>query len=322
MEKCHYGWVVDSNLDLIRSDSIEVVGCAVTLPFSACYDTMGPVMRTLVFSCLLVFSVAVYLDAQDATKSNPMRPDPNMLRPIDAYDSVFIEELTWLEVRDALRAGDDTVIVATGGIEQNGPYLALGKHNYILRATTEAIARKLGNALVAPIVAFVPEGAIDPPSGHMLYPGTISLREETFRALLTDIAESLHLHGFKHIIFLADSGGNPGSMIAVAKALSKKWGGGIHYIAEYYDYADVTRFLESEGIYQVDEGYHDDVGISSQMLVVDPNTVRMKQRVAKGKMSINGVSLLPPDGVRIGEKVIEYRANRAVAAIQKAIAFQ
>ncbi len=214
------------------------------------------------------------------------------------------------------------MIVATGGIEQNGPYLALGKHNYILRATTEAIARKLGNALVAPIVPFVPEGGIDPPSGHMLYPGTISLREETFRALLTDIAESLRVHGFRNIVFLADSGGNPGGMIAVAEALSKKWGGGIHYIAEHYDYVDVKRFLDSEGIHQVDEGYHDDVGISSQMLVVDPNTVRMKQRMAKGKMSINGVSLTPPKGTEIGKKVIEYRANRVVAAIQKATASQ
>ena len=279
-------------------------------------------MRTLPFSLVFVLTIAAHLFAQDAKKPDPMRPDPNMPRPIDAYDSVFLEELTWLEVRDALRAGNDTVIVATGGIEQNGPYLALGKHNYILRATTEKIARKLGNALVAPIVPFVPEGGIDPPSGHMLYPGTISLREETFRALLTDIAESLHLHGFRHIIFLADSGGNPGGMTAVAEALSKKWGGGIRYIAEHYDYADVKRFLESEGIHQVDEGYHDDVGISSQMLVVDPNTVRMKQRMAKGKMSINGVSLAPPKGTEIGKKVIEYRANRVVAAIQKAAAFQ
>ena len=71
---------------------------------------------------------------------DPASPDPELLRPIDAYDSVFIEELTWLEVRDAMRSGKTTIIIATGGIEQNGPYLALGKHNYILRATTEAIA--------------------------------------------------------------------------------------------------------------------------------------------------------------------------------------
>src|SRR5262245_61522841 len=87
-----------------------------------------------------------------ATKpaANPMRPDPNASRPIESVDSVFLEELTWMEVRDAIRAGKTTAIIASGGIEQNGPYLALGKHQYVLRATTEAIARKLGNALVAP----------------------------------------------------------------------------------------------------------------------------------------------------------------------------
>src|SRR5690242_600339 len=81
------------------------------------------------------------------TAPDPVNPDPNLPRPIEAVDAVFVEELTWMEVRDALKAGKSTVIIATGGVEQNGPYLATGKHNYILRATTEAIARKLGNAL-------------------------------------------------------------------------------------------------------------------------------------------------------------------------------
>src|SRR5262245_43351355 len=104
-----------------------------------------------------------------------LNPNPNAPRPIEALDTVFIEEMTWMEVRDALKAGKTTVLIATGGVEQNGPYLATGKHNYVLRATTEAIARKLGNALVAPIVAFVPEGDIDPPTSHKI--GRASCRE-------------------------------------------------------------------------------------------------------------------------------------------------
>ena len=109
---------------------------------------------------LIVLLAAGLLSA----RSDPLSPDPNTPRPIEAVETVFVEEMTWMEVRDALRAGKTTVIVPTGGVEQNGPYLATGKHNYILRATTEAIARKLGNALVAPIIAFVPEGDIDPRS--------------------------------------------------------------------------------------------------------------------------------------------------------------
>src|SRR5437879_5905437 len=102
-----------------------------------------------------------------AAVPDPVNPDPNSARTIEAVDSVFIEELTWMEIRDAMKTGKTTVIIPTGGVEQNGPYLVTGKHNYILRATTEAIARKLGNALVAPIVPFVPEGDIEPASLHM-----------------------------------------------------------------------------------------------------------------------------------------------------------
>ena len=251
-------------------------------------------------------------------------PDPNMPRPIEAVDSVFMEELTWLEVRDGMRAGKSTAIIATGGIEMNGPYLVTGKHNYVLRATTEAIARKLGNALVAAIVPYVPEGNIDPPSGHMRYPGTISLREETYRALLTDIAASLRTHGFEHIILLGDSGGNVAGMKAVAEDLSKKWAGGkttIHHVAEHYDYPAVTKWLETQGVKQTDEGHHDDYGITSIMMTVDPNTVRLKQRMAKGKASINGVKLVPvAKTVEIGKRVVEYRASVVAEAIRKAIA--
>jgi creatinine amidohydrolase/Fe(II)-dependent formamide hydrolase-like protein len=256
------------------------------------------------------------------TLSRALTPDPNMPRPIDAYDSVFIEELTWLEVRDAMRAGMTTVIIATGGVEQCGPYLATGKHNIVLRATTEAIARKLGKALVAPIVAFVPEGDIEPPTQHMKYPGTISLREETFKQLLGDIAASLKAHGFEHIILIGDSGGNQRGMKEVAEELSAKWARGkttIHFIPEYYDYPGATKYMESLGVKQVDEGIHDDFVISSIMMTIDPNAVRMKQRAAKGKLSINGVSLQPPNSIEMGKKAVEYRAGITVAAIRKAL---
>src|SRR5262245_46961967 len=90
-------------------------------------------------------------------------------------DTVFLEQLTWDEVRDSIAAGKTTVIVPTGGTEQNGPHMALGKHNVRVAANADAIARRLGNALVAPVMAYVPEGGIDPPTGHMRFAGTISL---------------------------------------------------------------------------------------------------------------------------------------------------
>ena len=85
---------------------------------------------------------------------------------------MFLDELTWTEVRDRLEAGTSTVIVASAGTEQNGPHMVLGKHKFIVRHTSEPIARRLGNALVAPIITYVPEGGIDPPTGHMRYPGS------------------------------------------------------------------------------------------------------------------------------------------------------
>jgi creatinine amidohydrolase/Fe(II)-dependent formamide hydrolase-like protein len=249
-------------------------------------------------------------------------PDPNMARPIDGYDTVFLEEMTWLEVRDAMRAGKRTVILATGGIEMNGPYLALGKHNYVLRATTEAIARELGDALVAPIVAFVPEGNIDPPTGMMRYPGTISLTKATFKALLTEIAQAMRAHGFEQVILIGDSGGNQEGMKEVAAELTTAWGPApsttIHYIAEYYDYPGLTRYLETLGVHEVDEGHHDDIGISSQMAVVDPRTVRYEQRVKAGRASINGVSLVPLEKtLALGRQAVGWRARTTVAAIRK-----
>ncbi|MSR60403.1 MAG: creatininase family protein [Planctomycetaceae bacterium] len=267
-----------------------------------------------------LFSVSAFFAAE---MPDPVNPDPNGKRPIESVDSVFIEELTWMEVRDAMRSGKKSVLVATGGVEQNGPYLAAGKHNYILKATTEAIARKLGNMLVAPIVPFVPEGDIDPPGLHMKYPSTISVTEETYRSLLVDICASLKTHGFEQIVLIGDSGGNQDGMKAVAAALNEKWSGSktrVHFIPEYYDYPGVEKYLEAQGIKQTPEGLHDDLGTTAQMMAVDPATVRMKQRIAAGKFSINGVSLAPAEKtIALGKKIVEYRAGLSVEKIRQAI---
>jgi creatinine amidohydrolase/Fe(II)-dependent formamide hydrolase-like protein len=269
-------------------------------------------------------TAAIALAAWLAALPDPIKPDPNTPRPMAAVDSVFIEDLTWMEVRDAMKAGKDTVIVATGGVEQNGPYLVTGKHNVVLRGTTEAIARKLGNTLVAPIVPFVPEGDIDPPTLHMLYPGSISLTEATFQALLTDICASLKTHGFKRIILIGDSGGNQDGMKAVAAALSQKWKGGptkIAFIPEYYNNtAPITKWLESQGIKQTPEGLHDDFAMEATMLAVDPNSVRMKQRIASGNFRTNGVELAPAEKtIALGKKIIDLRAEDTVKAIRQAL---
>ena len=221
--------------------------------------------------------------------------------PLPLPNTVWIEEMTWMDVRDSLKAGNTTAIIATGGMEPNGPWLVTGKHNYVLKTNCEAIARKLGNALCAPIVAYVPEGRIDPPSGHMRSPGTISLREETFQALLTDIAHSLKVHGFKSIIMIGDSGGNQAGQKAVADKLTAQFAGAA-FVATI------------PGYYTAPPG-------TPNVLRTDPNSVRWEARVKTKKATINGVDISNLNRSREWARaIVDARATRTVELIKQAIA--
>jgi creatinine amidohydrolase/Fe(II)-dependent formamide hydrolase-like protein len=244
---------------------------------------------------------------------------------------VFLEQMSWTQIRDAITNGHTTVIVATGGVEQNGPYVATGKHNYLVRAMAEAVARELGQTLIAPVVAFVPEGTIDPPSGHMKYPGTISLRKETYTSLLVDICSSLKQHGFTDIVLIGDSGGNQRGMLEAARALNAKWKGGparVHNIPEYY-HQDMWSFdyLKTLGIHQEPDvksasraGVHSDYHYESILATVDPALIRARERMAEGTFSINGVDLNPlGQTIANGRKLIEYRSRITADAIRKAV---
>ena len=248
----------------------------------------------------------------------------DVANPLPQPNTVWLEEMTWIDVRDALKAGKTNIIVPTGGMEPNGVWLVTGKHNYVLHANCEAIARKMGNALCAPIVKFVPEGGIEPKTGHMTSPGTITAREETYQMLLTDIAESLQAHGFKNVIFIGDSGGNQKGQQAVADKLTAKWAGkalALH-IGEYYDYASVSKYMEGQGIKEgKSDGMHDDVIITLNMFVDDPKSVRYDERVKAGKASINGVDVSDrAKNSELAKKIVEFRATKTIEAINKHIA--
>ena len=247
--------------------------------------------------------------------------------PLPMPNTVWIEEMTWMDVRDSLKAGNTTAIIATGGMEPNGPWLVTGKHNYVLRTNCEAIARKLGNALCAPIVEYVPEGRIEPPSGHMRSPGTISLREETFQALLTDIAHSLKVHGFKNIIMIGDSGGNQNGQKAVADKLTAQFAGSafVATIPGYYTAPPGTpNVLRQLGVTKdgmPDDGLHDSPGITLNMMLTDPNSVRWEARVKAKKATINGVDISNLNRSREWARaIVDARANRTVDLIKQAIA--
>ena len=270
---------------------------------------------------LIVLAFSAPLSVQHANAQIPFENEIAMENPIQALDSVWIEELTWIEVRDAMASGKTTAIVPTGGVEQNGPYVALGKHNYVLQGACEGIARKLGNALCAPIVKLVPEGDIDPPTSHMRYPGTITVREETFRMMLEDVVSSLRAHGFEHVLLIGDSGGNQAGMAAVAKTVNKRWGEPVaHYVAEFYNNADDQELLKKLGITEESEGFHDFYWSTALQMTVSPESVRYDERVSAGKASINGVSIAPKEKtIAVGRKLMQNRVNRTVMAIHATI---
>ncbi len=244
--------------------------------------------------------------------------------PLPPTKSIWLEEMTWMDVRDALKAGKTTIIIPTGGIEPNGPWLVTGKHNYVLHANCEAIARKLGNALCAPIIKLVPEGSIDPPTGHMTSPNTISVREATFRAVVTDVVHSLKVHGFENIILIGDSGGNQAGQRFVADSVTTLWQGKpvVAHIQEYYDYAGVAKYMTAHGIVDgASDNLHDDAVITLNMFIDDPTSVRYDERVKAGKASINGVSIADrKKATALAKQIVEFRATTTVEAIRKAIA--
>lgn len=242
-----------------------------------------------------------------------------------------------MEVRDLIKAGRTTIIIGTGGVEQNGPYVAGGKHNYVLQTVMPYIARAIPGALLAPIVKFVPEGRIEPTtSGHMTYPGTISLEQSTFQALLTDICRSYKAHGFTDMILIGDSGGNQNGMRAVADTLNARWTAGetarVHYLSEYYNEDRWSYdFLKTFGVTQVDgtpgrerdarvdtrNGMHDDIYYEAQIAVQDPKLIRAEQRRKAGKLNLHGVDESDMEKtVDIGKKLAEYRAGIVAKAFQ------
>ena len=275
----------------------------------------------------MLIAVTALINAQVFGQDTELASWLSTERPIAAGQSYWLEELTSMEIRDAIASGTSTVIIATGGIEENGPYLTTGKHNLILKAACPAIAAALGNALCAPIVKFVPEGNIDPPSGAMRYPGSISLSAGTYEALLSDIASSLRQAGFSDIVMIGDSGGNQRGMANVANKLRQSWQGEatrIHFIREFYDpgWVETEQYTERElGVAQsADDGYHDDIWVTAMMMVTDPEQVRYQQRVEAGLATINGVAITPlADTIQLGQEMIQFRAQYTAEAIRRAL---
>jgi creatinine amidohydrolase/Fe(II)-dependent formamide hydrolase-like protein len=234
--------------------------------------------------------------------------------------------MTWPEVRDALKAGKTTVIIPTGGTEQNGPHIVLGKHNFILKYTAPEIAKRVGNTLVAPIMAYVPEGDIHPPTGHMRFPGTLSLRPEVFAAVLEDTARSLKQHGFKVICFVGEHGASQPVQKAVALKLDSEWkaeGVRVIHVGDYYDeHNGQAEWARKSGITEPDIEAHGGLADTAEMLYTHPEGVRDGLRAAHTPadmltLGAGGSSLAATRDM--GAQFIELKVQAAVQQIKAAI---
>jgi len=194
--------------------------------------------------------------------------------------SPHIEDMTWTELSERIKAGTTTILVPIGGTEQSGPHIVLGKHNVRARVLAARIALRLGDAVVAPVMAYVPEGSITPPAGHMRFTGTISISEATFEAMLESTARSFRQHGFHDVVFLGDHGGYQKSMERVATKLSREWAGQptcrVHALLDYYrvSQTDFVAKLKARGFSPDEIGTHAGLADTALSLAVDPDLVR------------------------------------------------
>ena len=239
--------------------------------------------------------------------------------------SLFLEDLTWTELRDQIHSGKTTIIIPIGGTEQSGPDIALGKHNVRVKALTEKIAQNLGNALIAPVISYVPEGGIDPPTAHMRFPGTITVPDDVFEKTLEYAARSFRLHGFRDIVFLGDHGGYQRDESAVAERLNREWAKTpvrVHAVPEYYlvTQNEYAQALKAKGFTSEEIGTHAGLADTSLMLALDPGLVRIDRlRSSSDLGSANGVYGDPRKSTAaLGQIGVDLIVSRTVASIRSA----
>jgi creatinine amidohydrolase len=242
--------------------------------------------------------------------------------PPAGFAAVDLEAMTSTELRDRIAHGTTTVIVPIGGTEQNGAHMVLGKHNVRAHVLADRIAAALGNAVVAPVLAYVPEGSIAPPAAHMKYAGTISIPDAVFEGLLEATARSFRQHGFRDVVFLGDHGGYQADLAQVAAKLNREWAKDgacrAHAPPEYYRITQTAYLdaLKARGIAPAELGTHAGLADTALALAVDPSLVRTDALAAP---PVAGVTGNPKRATaELGELGTKLVVDTTVAAIRKA----
>lgn len=239
--------------------------------------------------------------------------------------SLMLEDMTWTEVQQAVKSTSSAVIVPIGGTEQSGPHMALGKHNARARALAGRIASSLGHTLVAPVIAYVPEGGITPPEGHMRFAGTLSVPREAFGGIVEGAARSLKQHGFKDIILIGDHGGYQAQLKTIADRLNREWSASstrVHFIEAYYQAAQkpYTDALRGKGLSDAQIGTHAGSADTSLTMALAPEMVRPElfDEAAQRGPAAGTVGDPRKSSVALGELGTELIVTRTVQAIRAA----
>jgi creatinine amidohydrolase/Fe(II)-dependent formamide hydrolase-like protein len=237
--------------------------------------------------------------------------------------SVYIEDLTWTEVRDAIASGKSTAIIYAGSTEQNGPHLALGKHTFIAHYVAGRVAEELGDALVYPTMPFAPTGDFVLKSGHLRFPGSVSVNSEVFLGVMSQVALSAINAGFKQVYLMGDHGGGQAEMKLAAESLDYEWrnkGIRVRYVSDSYTKEKVQsdQYLKDHQIVTDEHAGTDD---TSEMMYIDT----AHKWVRADKLAVSDAAMEPKTGVEgdptkataeMGKVFIDFKVNDALAQIR------
>jgi creatinine amidohydrolase len=246
--------------------------------------------------------------------------------------TILLEEMTWPEVGDAIASGRTTIVIAVGAVEQHGPHLPLLVDAVRGDRLAVEVARRLGDALVAPTIR------VGCSEHHMGFPGTLTLRRNTLEAICLDYVVSLSRHGFDRICFVPSHGGNFGPLSDMLEDLRAAVGPECRVDA----YTDLVGFMEfwragisaSEPEFVDRVGGHADIAETSEMLALRPDLVREEKAEAghvqrfdealMDRIFRDGFRAVTPNGIlgdargaseEMGEQCISNAADGIAAAL-------
>jgi creatinine amidohydrolase len=192
-------------------------------------------------------------------------------KPVDVKDIVELELLTTSEAYDKIHnQGKTSVLLITGGTEARGPHNVLGGHTIMSRHRGIEIAKRLGNALLAPVVPFAVAATGVTPGTRT--PGGYQIPADAFKALQLGLIESLSYSGFKDIFVMGDHGGGQKEMKEAVEELDAKLspsGVRVYYINDFYQktHDDIDMYMYE---HKLPIGGHGAMMETSEMLYEQP----------------------------------------------------